>query len=191
MQGLTPRGRGKELTMYMGAQTLHMHAGWEEALPMGLKKLYNSILSGQLDVAVRLNYRHSNLSVTLRSLLRLSGGEIQAMMAEPTACMAFASKYSWDEDSPQGRRFAAMCGESACLGAMLTEVSTHHLLENMNTHLYHSQDPATSKPQDSHLQTVQVRLSSLCTLQPSASYPSPPALSLLGSQSLMTSCRST
>lgn len=124
---------------------------------MGLKKLYESILSGQLDVAVRLDYRHSNLTITLRSLLRLSGEEIQAMMAEPTACMAFASKYSWDEESPQGRRFAAMCGESACLGAMLTEVSTHHLLQNMNTHLYHSQDPAVSRPQDSHLQTVQVR----------------------------------
>ena len=124
---------------------------------MGLEKLYESILSGQLDVAVRLDYRHSNHTVTLRSLLRLSGKEIQAMMAEPTACMAFASEYSWDEKSPQGRRFAAMCGESACLGAMLTEVSTHHLLENMNTHLYHSQDPVISKPQDDHLQTVQVR----------------------------------
>ncbi|KAK9856091.1 hypothetical protein WJX84_005809, partial [Apatococcus fuscideae] len=133
---------------------LHMHSGWEEALPLNLKNLYDALLSGHLDVTVRLDYRHTNLTITLRKLLRLSGEEIQAMMAEPTACMAFASEYSWDEDSPQGRRFAAMSGESACLGAMLTEVSTTHILQNMNTHLYRSQDSRKSRPQDSHLQSI-------------------------------------
>ncbi|KAK9867005.1 hypothetical protein WJX84_010308 [Apatococcus fuscideae] len=70
------------------------------------------------------------------------------MMVEPTACLAFAAKYSWDEESPQGRRFAGMCGESACLGAMLTEVSTHHLMTSMSWHMYNSLDPNLVRPQD-------------------------------------------
>ncbi|KAK9833892.1 hypothetical protein WJX74_009155 [Apatococcus lobatus] len=71
-------------------QSLHMHPGWEEALPLNLKSLYDALLSGDLDVTMRLEHRHSNLSITLRKLLRMSGADIQAMMAEPIACMAFA-----------------------------------------------------------------------------------------------------
>lgn len=76
-------------------------------------------------------------------------------MAEPAACLAFASHYSWDEDSPQGRRFAAMCGECACLGAMLTEVSTTHLLQHMNKHIYDGHNLRTPRSQDD-LQARQV-----------------------------------
>ena len=94
---------------------------------------------GAWDLGSRLDVAYQDLLVRL--LLQLSfmcsvGDEIEALMAEPAACLAFASHYSWDEDSPQGRRFAAMCGECACLGAMLTEVSTTHLLHNMNKHIY-------------------------------------------------------
>ena len=134
--------------MACGLQTLHYHSGWEEALPVNLKSLYDALLSGHLDVNVRLAHRHSNQPVTLRKLLRMSGKQISTMMVEPTACLAFAAKYSWDEESPQGRRFAGMCGESACLGAMLTEVSTHHLMTSMSWHMYNSLDPNLVRPQD-------------------------------------------
>ncbi|KAK9849960.1 hypothetical protein WJX84_009292 [Apatococcus fuscideae] len=79
-------------------ETLRMHSGWKEALPMSLAGLYDALLSGDLDVP--------------------------------------------------GRKFAAMCGESACLGAMLTEVSTPYLLSHMSQHMYHNHDPRAPRPQD-------------------------------------------
>lgn len=124
-----------------------MHKGWEEAMPVSLKGLYSALLYGQVDVTVKLAFRHGSQLISLGKLLRLSGEQLSDMMVEPTACLAFASKYSWDEQSPQGKIFARMCGESACLGALLTEVSTATLLRNMSQHMYKSKDPSIRKPQ--------------------------------------------
>lgn len=54
-------------------QTLDMHSGWNEALPLTLLNLYDALLSGNLDLRVRLRHRHDNQNITLRRLLHLSG----------------------------------------------------------------------------------------------------------------------
>ena len=115
---------------------------------MSLTGLYDALLSGHLDTPMHLAHRHDDLSISLRKLSQLSGEQIAAMINEPTACLSFAAHYSQDESSAQGRKFAAMCGESACLGAMLTEVSTPYILQQMSRHMYHNPDPNIARPQD-------------------------------------------
>ena len=58
---------------YAWVQTIDMHAGWNEALPLTLLNLYDALLSGNLDLRVRLTHRHDNQDLTLRRLLHLSG----------------------------------------------------------------------------------------------------------------------
>ena len=115
---------------------------------MSLTGMYDALLSGRLDTPMHLAHRHDDLSISLRKLSQLSGEQIAAMINEPTACLSFAAQYSQDESSAQGRKFAAMCGESACLGAMLTEVSTPYILQHMSRHMYHNPDPGIARPQD-------------------------------------------